>query len=73
MTEQAAGQAAERAGYQPYEISGAERASRWLVCCDHAANTVPAFVGGGSLGICTLPEGTLLKGQGDFPRRAHGT
>ncbi|MBY6090756.1 N-formylglutamate amidohydrolase [Maritimibacter alkaliphilus] len=58
MTEQAAGQAAERAGYQPYEISGAERTSRWLVCCDHAANTVPAFVGGGSLG---LPEADMAR------------
>jgi predicted N-formylglutamate amidohydrolase len=33
------------------EIIGADRPSRWLVTCDHAANTVPAWVGGGTLGL----------------------
>jgi predicted N-formylglutamate amidohydrolase len=37
--------------YAPYEIIGRDRPSRWLVTCDHAANTVPDFVGGGSLGL----------------------
>ncbi|MBC7133464.1 MAG: N-formylglutamate amidohydrolase [Roseovarius sp.] len=37
--------------YQPYHIEGAARPSRWLVTCDHARNTVPDFVNGGSLGI----------------------
>ncbi|SMC11434.1 N-formylglutamate amidohydrolase [Roseovarius aestuarii] len=37
--------------YQPYMIEGADRPSRWLVTCDHAANTVPAFVSGGDLGL----------------------
>ncbi len=37
--------------YQPYLIEGADRPSRWLVTCDHAANTVPAFVNGGDLGL----------------------
>ncbi|KAA2312950.1 N-formylglutamate amidohydrolase [Pseudooceanicola sediminis] len=37
--------------YTPYEIIGRDRPSRWLVTCDHAANTVPDFVGGGSLGL----------------------
>ncbi len=37
--------------YHPYEIVGADRPSRWLVTCDHAANTVPPFVNGGDLGI----------------------
>jgi predicted N-formylglutamate amidohydrolase len=37
--------------YQPYDIAGAARPSRWLVTCDHATNTVPDFVNGGSLGI----------------------
>ena len=37
--------------YKPYQIIGADRPSRWLVTCDHAANTVPDFVGGGSLGL----------------------
>lgn len=37
--------------YQPYHIIGEDRPARWVVTCDHAANTVPRFVGGGSLGI----------------------
>ncbi|MDF1804674.1 N-formylglutamate amidohydrolase [Thalassovita sp.] len=37
--------------YEPYQIIGAERPSRWLVTCDHAANTVPPFVNGGQLGL----------------------
>lgn len=37
--------------YEPYEIIGADRPSRWLVTCDHAANTVPPFVNNGSLGL----------------------
>lgn len=37
--------------YQPYKIIGEDRPARWVVTCDHAANTVPDFVGGGSLGI----------------------
>ena len=36
---------------QPYRILGADRASRWLVTCDHATNRVPDWVGGGDLGI----------------------
>jgi predicted N-formylglutamate amidohydrolase len=37
--------------HTPYEIVGEDRPSRWLVTCDHATNTVPAEVGGGSLGL----------------------
>jgi predicted N-formylglutamate amidohydrolase len=37
--------------YQPYEIEGADRPARFLVICDHAANTVPDFVNGGTLGL----------------------
>lgn len=37
--------------YQPFFVEGADRPARWLVTCDHAANTVPPFVGGGSLGL----------------------
>lgn len=37
--------------YQPYEIDGADRPARFLVICDHAANTVPDFVNGGTLGL----------------------
>jgi len=37
--------------YQPYEIEGADRPARFLVTCDHAANTVPDFVNGGTLGL----------------------
>ena len=34
-----------------YRTVGTERPSRWLVTVDHATNTVPDWVGGGSLGI----------------------
>ena len=37
--------------YQPYEIAGADRPARFLVSCDHATNTVPDFVNGGTLGL----------------------
>jgi predicted N-formylglutamate amidohydrolase len=37
--------------YLPFFITGADRPARWLITCDHAANTVPPFVGGGSLGL----------------------
>ncbi|MCV2867135.1 N-formylglutamate amidohydrolase [Defluviimonas sp. WL0002] len=38
--------------FQPFDILGRDRPSRWLVTCDHATNAVPEWVGGGSLGIC---------------------
>ena len=37
--------------YTPFSIDGADRPGRWLVTCDHAANTVPDSVGGGDLGL----------------------
>lgn len=37
--------------YEPFEIIGAERNSRWVVTCDHASNHVPDFVAGGTLGL----------------------
>ncbi len=37
--------------YQPYQILANAAPSRWLVTCDHAANTVPPFVAGGCLGV----------------------
>ncbi|KKK80679.1 hypothetical protein LCGC14_2821090, partial [marine sediment metagenome] len=37
--------------YQPFFIEGADRPARWLVTCDHAANTVPVEVGNRSLGL----------------------
>lgn len=37
--------------YEPYEIVNGAAKSRWLITCDHAANTVPPFVNGGSLGL----------------------
>jgi predicted N-formylglutamate amidohydrolase len=36
---------------EAYEIIGADRASPWLVTCDHASNRVPGEIGGGSLGL----------------------
>ncbi|WP_029375081.1 N-formylglutamate amidohydrolase [Oceanicola sp. S124] len=44
--------------YAPYHILGEGRPSRWLVTCDHAANTVPDFIAGGSLG---LPESEMAR------------
>ena len=39
-------------GWTPFHVEGAERPGRWLITCDHAANTVPMeLVPGGSLGI----------------------
>ena len=38
--------------YSPYFIHGQHRSSRWLVTCDHATNTIPSDVGGGTLGLC---------------------
>lgn len=37
--------------YEPFSIIGADRPGPWVVSCDHAANTVPPFVGGGDLGL----------------------
>ena len=37
--------------FTPFHIHGEDRASRWLITCDHAANTVPPCVGGGDLGL----------------------
>lgn len=37
--------------YHPYHIVAEDRVSRWLVTCDHAANTVPDFVQAGCLGV----------------------
>lgn len=39
------------AGFQPVFVHGADRSSRWLITCDHAANTVPPCVNGGDLGL----------------------
>lgn len=33
------------------EVIGADRAGRWVVTCDHASNSVPPDVAGGSLGL----------------------
>ncbi len=40
-----------RMTYHPYHILGEDRPSRWLITCDHAANTVPPCVGNGDLGV----------------------
>ncbi|MHC0054181.1 N-formylglutamate amidohydrolase [Actibacterium sp. D379-3] len=37
--------------YHPYHIIGEDRPARWLLTCDHAANTIPPQVAGGSLGV----------------------
>lgn len=38
-------------GYCPYQVIGETRPARWLVTCDHAANTIPPFIPGQTLGI----------------------
>ena len=43
--------------FPSYEILGADRLSRWLITCDHAANSVPPDVNGGDLGICAADMG----------------
>lgn len=37
--------------YTPFLVHGETRPGRWLITCDHATNTVPPHVGGGSLGL----------------------
>jgi len=37
--------------YHPFHIFGEDRSARWLITCDHAANTVPQAVNGGDLGL----------------------
>ena len=37
--------------YTPFSIHGENRPGRWLITCDHAANTIPAAVNGGTLGL----------------------
>jgi len=37
--------------YKPFEIVGDARDGRFVCLCDHAANTVPAFVNDGDLGL----------------------
>lgn len=45
--------------WSPVNVEGEERPGRWLVTCDHAANTVPpAVVPSGSLG---LPEADMER------------
>ncbi|MCX7286116.1 MAG: N-formylglutamate amidohydrolase [Rhodobacterales bacterium] len=41
-----------------FHIDGEHRPGRWLVTCDHAANTVPPWVNGGDLGI---PEADMAR------------
>ena len=45
-------------GYEPFHVEGEARRGRWLVICDHAANTVPEAVNGGCLG---LPEMEMAR------------
>lgn len=37
--------------YTPFFTYGEDRPGRWLVTCDHAANTVPPEINGGDLGL----------------------
>jgi predicted N-formylglutamate amidohydrolase len=44
--------------YHAFHITGETRESRWLVACDHATNTVPPMIAGGSLG---LPQADMAR------------
>ncbi|MBM7067933.1 N-formylglutamate amidohydrolase [Actibacterium sp. 188UL27-1] len=44
--------------YTPYRVHGQNRQSPWLISCDHATNTVPDDVNGGTLG---LPEAEMKR------------
>lgn len=44
--------------YQPYELTGEHRDGPWVIACDHATNTVPPFINGGSL---DLPAGDMAR------------
>lgn len=37
--------------YSSFTLHGPDRPGSWLVTCDHATNSVPPFVGGGTLGL----------------------
>ena len=37
--------------FEPFHLHGGDRTSRFVITCDHAANTVPPSVGGGTLGL----------------------
>ncbi|MEL7153614.1 MAG: hypothetical protein AAFN51_07480, partial [Pseudomonadota bacterium] len=37
--------------FSPFRIEGKDRPGGWLITCDHATNTVPDSVNGGSLGL----------------------
>jgi len=41
-----------------YDIIGPARQGRWLITCDHAANTVPDWIGNGTLG---LPDSEMIR------------
>ena len=43
-----------RMTYAPFHVEGEGRPGRWLILCDHATNTVPPQVGGGTLGLPDL-------------------
>ncbi|MGI9393830.1 MAG: N-formylglutamate amidohydrolase [Boseongicola sp.] len=42
---------ARKFDWAPVHVLGEDRASRWLVICDHATNRVPDWVAGGDLGV----------------------
>lgn len=44
--------------YHAFHTHGEDRHSRWLVTCDHATNTVPPMVNGGTLG---LPQSEMSR------------
>lgn len=41
----------QKMNWEPVHVIGREKASRWLIVCDHATNTVPPSVANGTLGV----------------------
>ncbi|MCY4180315.1 MAG: N-formylglutamate amidohydrolase, partial [Litoreibacter sp.] len=39
--------------FAAFDFEAPDGASRWVITCDHARNTVPDFVAGGDLGIAS--------------------
>ena len=37
--------------YAPFSTFGSDRPGAWLITCDHATNTIPKFIGNGTLGL----------------------
>lgn len=51
-------QSEQSVSWAPVRVFGEDREAKWLIVCDHAVNTVPGWVNGGTLG---LPDGDMAR------------